>query len=506
LQEALRAPMAVTRRVANPRKLRPYDKPPRKSGPLIPRDSDVAATTFLVAGVVWLAASTGVGALWALLRVFPEIVVAIEIPILPIGSTLTVELSAVTAGYGFWNTLVYGALGNALVGAAVFATPRLLGKPLAWAPLVFLGAVIWNLGALGGFTALYVPVLIQPGFLSEWPFLFDGPIATALLIVTVSLVRTLVAPPWRFPYVSIAFFIVGLLIFMSAVGTGAAIEVASLFFRIDETLRALAGALIARMLIGLAITGLALGCLYYAIPRLTGNRLYSSGLAWLSWLLWVALGSLALLGALVDPSIPVFVTRAGEAATLMLVAPALLTAANLLLTISGRWVLVLSPGALAFAVVGVAFLGASALLQAIGSILEVRDLVHGTDWGLGVQLFALAGVGGCAALAIADHALPRLLRRDWGDTILVDLGLYALFAGVAIAGFVLMIGGLVAADLRDSATAPEEAAVIIRWFRAAAVGGLGLAALGAFGVVLNVFLMYTSGRPAEYALPQPTSA
>ena len=47
----------------NPKKLRPYDVPPKRRRSLIPEAPDSAATGFLVAAALWLAIATGLGAL-----------------------------------------------------------------------------------------------------------------------------------------------------------------------------------------------------------------------------------------------------------------------------------------------------------------------------------------------------------------------------------------------------------------------------------------------------------
>jgi len=494
--------MAVNRPPVNPKKLRPYDQPPKVRRSLIPSGPDSAATAFVVAGVVWLAAALGIGALWAALRVVPDLVVlSLDIPLLVVPDLLHVELSATTAGLGFWNALVFGWLGNALIGASLFAVTRLTGRRLHFPRMLFLAALLWNMGMLGGLAAVYVPILTAPGTLSAFPFAIDGALAPALLIVTASVLRTVLASPRSFPYPGVAFTLVGLLALLAAVGTGAAVETLDFFIAIDPTLRALWDALYVRMLIGLGFGGLTLGTLFYAVPRVTGNPLWSIGTAWLTWLLWAAFGSLALLGALEDTSIPFLITQAGNAAGLMLLAPALLAAANLLLTVSGRWTLLLSPGALAFGVVGVAFVAAAGLLGAIGALGNVHSFVRGTAWESGVLLWLTAGAGGFAALSVADHALPRLLHRDWRSGLLTSVALYGIFAGVAWAGFSLITGGLAEGSLRVLGTPADEAMGHLVWYALSAAAGFGLAALGGLASLVDLFLQYTTARRAAYAMP-----
>ncbi|MDP9249946.1 MAG: hypothetical protein M3O78_01070, partial [Chloroflexota bacterium] len=52
---------------------------------------------------------------------------------------------------------------------------------------------------------------------------------------------------------------------------------------------------------------------------------------------------------------------------------------------------------------------------------------------------------------------------------------------------------------RDGAT-PDAIGGTMRWFLGAAAAGIGLIGLGGLAVVVNLFLIYTSARRAEYAV------
>ncbi len=255
-----------------------------------------------------------------------------------------------------------------------------------------------------------------------------------------------------------------------------------------------------RALETLCLSGLAIGTLYYVIPRAANNPVYSWGLAMLGWLLWLGLGTLAPLSTLADVSVPFAITQIGNVATFLLVLPAFLVVANLLLSLSGRWTLVLSPGTVPFALVALTFLVATSLLEAIGSLGSVHALVGKTEWGVGVQLFSLLGTATFAFLAVADHAFPRLLRRDWGGTLLAEATLWSAFAGAGLAGLALILGGVAHGSLLAQGAPPDEIDGLVFWFRLVLGAGLGLSALAAAVLALNVFLMYTNARPADYAV------
>ena len=485
----------------NPKKLRPYDQPPKVRRPILPREPDNAATAFLVAALVWFLTASGIGLLWVAYQLFPDqLTIHLSMPTL--SGVLSFELSPATTASGFWNSLVYGWLGNAGLGAIFFITPRVLGRRLAGETMASGAAALWNVGLIAGLTAIYVPQLAGSGALTEFPLPVAGVLLLALLLANTAFWRTVLGSADRLPYVSIWYFGVALL---ALLGLYSLISLAQLLsvvkvFSLSPAGMALASAFYGRALETLCLSGMAIGTLYYVIPRAAANPLYSWGLAMLGWLVWLGFSTLAPLASLVDVSVPFAITQIGNVATFLLVLPAFLVVLNLLLSLSGRWTLVLSPGTVAFAVVALTFLVANALLAAIGSLGSVHALVGSTEWGVGVRLFALLGTATLAFLALADHAFPRLLRRDWGGTLLAEATLWAAFAGAALAGLALIAGGVVHGSLLAQAATPDDINGFIFWFRLGLGAGIGLSALAAAIVALNVFLMYTSARPAEYAI------
>lgn len=479
----------------NPKKLRPYDQPPKVRAPIIPAAPDNAATAFLVAGLVWFMLATGLGVLWVAMQLFPEqLALSLEMPMLH--GVITFDFNLATVGSGFWNSLMYGWLANAGLGAIFFITPRLLGRGLVDERMAMLSAAVWNIGLLAGLTAIYVPQVAAGGVLMEYPLPVDGVLLLGLLLANGAFWRTLLTARDRLPYVSIWYFGVALAAFS---GLYALATLAPLL-PLSATGDALANAFYARALETLWVTGLAIGTLYYVVPRATGNPLYSSGLAIMGWVLWLGLATLAPLAALVDSSVPFVITQFGNVCTFLLVVPAFLVVANLFQTITGRWTLILSPGTIPFAVVALAFLAATAMLEAIGALGSVKHLVGSTDWGVGVQLWAFFGTASLAFLALADHAFPRLLRRDWGGTLLAETGLWAGFVGTGMAGLSLFAGGIVHGSLLIQGAPGDEITGTLFWFRLGLGGGMSLVGLAAVIVALNVFLMYTSARRADYAI------
>jgi cbb3-type cytochrome oxidase subunit 1 len=483
----------------NPKKSRPYDEPPKRRRTLIPRSPDSAATGFFVAAALWLVVSTGIGALAIGIRLIP-FEFAFPIGLFDLGF----ELSERRIDAAFLSATAYGWLGNAGFAAILFMTPRLTGRTLAGERLVNVGLAIWNMALAGGIGLLYLLPLGPNAPLTAMPWFVTGGLATGALIVTGSFLLT-AGSTLRSGYVSTWFAGVALLSVLSLLGLQAAVGLASLFFEFEEVLLALISFVVERGIVVLWLLGVAYATLFYVVPRATGQPLASGGLALLTFVLWLLLAPGSILAELRTPEIPVAVTTLGSVATMLLLVPASLAAVNLTQTMQGRWTLLFGTNAIAFAAVALAFLLATSLLEAIAGLRTVDLRVGRTDWELGVLMWSTYGTFTFAAFALAEHAIPRLFRRSWGGGPLSSAQLWLAFGGVTVAGLALMGGGLAQGSLVATGTAPELITPELMPYRAVAFLGVGLVALAGLAMLANLFLMYTSGEPAEYAVGGQTA-
>jgi cytochrome c oxidase cbb3-type subunit I len=477
-QEVLRAQMA--------RRSRPHAEPPRRRPPLIPDGTDSAAIGALVFAALWLVTAISIG----LVRVGLQLAsVGVELE-LPLGLIFTVDLLRVESA--FVVALVLGWLTNAGLGAIFFVTSRLVGQPLALPRLAMIGVLAWNLlvvaPALG---ALYLG-LSTPGRLTELPLPIGGAALLALGLANVSFWLTVLPPRGGLPYISLslAYFGIALLALTGLLALGTL----TAFLRFEDPVDGLIDPVLAIAIERYWLLGTAVGTLYYVIPRVSGNPLHSSGLALLGFAIWLPMAGASAAAALLTPAVAYVITTLGITASMLLVAHAFVVVANLVLTMSGRWRLVLGSGAVPMAIVSLSCLLVIPVLQAVGSLRAIQVAFGLTDWTMGVFLLATLGTYTFAFFALAEHAMPRLLRRSWRAGILSSAQLWLTFAGVVLAGFAMMSAGLVD-PAALAATPPEEIGLGILALRLAAFGGIGLAALGALALLVNWFLMYTSGRP-----------
>jgi len=476
------------------RKLRPYDEAPRRRRSLIPSAPDSAATAFLVVSVLWLVAATGIGAYAGLQRLLPDLLEATFT--FDLGAGLTIELTRATVQPAFVDALVFGWLTNVAFAAIFFITPRLVGRQPMTDALAILGGGAWNVAVAAGVALLYVKGASGTAPLAEFPLPVQGLAILGLLAVGGAFARAAMAAR-GIGYVSLAYFGLGLLALLGCVALMAVPNAVD----IGETNALLVWAFAARAIATYWVLGAALGTLYYVVPRVARNPLYSNGLAWLALAGWAAFAGLSAVGALVDPSVPYAVTSLGQAGTLLLLAPTFLAVANLAGTLRGRWSLLFSAGPISFAVTAFVFLTAGALLESVGSLRSVQTLVRATEWSTGVTLIALLGGATLAFFAFAEHAAPRLLRRGWSSGALSQAELWTVFLGAGTAGLSMLGAGIIQGSLAVQGIASDQVDSVVLAFRVLAAGGLGLAAVGGLALLVNLFLLYSSGQPADYAVP-----
>jgi cbb3-type cytochrome oxidase subunit 1 len=168
---------------------------------------------------------------------------------------------------------------------------------------------------------------------------------------------------------------------------------------------------------------------------------------------------------------------------------------------SGRWTLLFGIGVAGLAAVSLVFLMGTSLLEAIGALRAVDARVSGTDWEDGVFIWAMYGAFTLAAFALAEHAMPRILRRAWGGGFLSGAQLWLTFGGATIAGLALMGGGLAQAALIASGATPDVLSSELLIYRVIAFAGFGLVALAGVAMLVNMFLLYTTAQPAQSVAP-----
>lgn len=469
------------------RKLRPYTEPPRRRGPLLPRRPDAAATGFFITAALWLAAATGMGALLGAQLLIPDIVPGLGM------------LNFGRLQPAFTNALVFGWLSCAAIGSILYITPRLTGTRLFSESLGNFALIVWNVFVVapGVLTLLLGWTEGRP--LAELTKPIDIVVVIVFVLLNVNFWATVARRVEPRMYVSLWYFGAALIAFP-------AIYVIGNVPGLGGTVDALLNAFYVRSLEGYWVLAVALGVLHYVVPRLADSQIYSRRLAALAFWSFIAFFGLSGAQHLVWAPIPYWLQTLSVVASVLLLVPAFAVVANLLLTLRGRYGLLLTSGAVQFSVIAIAFLLVTAILEAILPLRSVRGLVGLTDWDLGVFTLAALGAYSFSFFAALEFAIPRILRRAPAFRPAAQVHLYASFVGAAIAGLSLLAAGLVKGSLLSESVVFGEISSAMTVPYAVAAGGYALFALGAVSLLVHLFLLYTSGRVVGYELAGASAA
>ncbi len=394
---------------------------------------------------------------------------------------------------------VFGWLTFANLAATYYLLPRLTGARLwreefAMAAGV-MAAAVTVIGVIGiglGFT--------DGMLLAEFYWPIDGALVSlhsAPLLVAVMTLRHRTEPGI---YVSLWYvlaglvWLVGLLIVGNIPGSGAVGGSIQNSFYVGA-------------LIGQWVVGVAIGAVYYVIPKSSGQPLFSRPLALAGF--W----SLAFAQLWTGPALVVFgpmsdwLETIGIVFVFGLIVPALAVAANYIGTMSGAWHLLEDRPDLRFGVAGGVALAFFSIITGIQGFRSVAAIVGLTPFGVGTRYAWVFIVATLLASSFLYHAVPRLFGRRLYSMGLARLhlrltvwgaGAVALlwwWAGLA-AGYAWMAGATTGSTPPVGATFALTAGITRPLYTLALLAGLAVFA-GQLTFAYNLFRTYTSGESAD---------
>ncbi len=376
---------------------------------------------YTISATLWLLLTTAVGLLLSFKFPYPDLATS---PYLSFGRLRPIHT----------NGTFYGFASVALTGIAFYVVARASGRPL-WAPKLA-WAALWcfNIAALAGSVTLDLGINNGDQEYREWVWWVTLFFLAALVLSLIALVGTVARRAESDIYIS-NWYLCGAYIFTIILGITAILpwyqhglgQVAVQGFYMHNA-------------VGMWFTFLALGTLYYALPKLLNRPIYSYALGVLGF--WTNLVFYPVIGAHHFEFSPLpwwFQTLAIVFSVGMLV-PVVAGTANFALTIRGRWERVRRSYALPFLVVGVAyyFLGSSqGTVEALRSLQAVWHLTnftvghsHATMYGF-ITFVAWGGIYGL---------LPRVTGKE-PNLLAAGLHFWLALLGVTLYVGSLSVGG-----------------------------------------------------------------
>jgi cytochrome c oxidase cbb3-type subunit I/II len=340
--------------------------------------------------------------------------------------------------YAHTQGIMLGWLGNAFLAFLYHAVPILTGRAVTSARLGLAIFGIWNFAFVLPGWILVLAGISQPLEWAEFPLSVD---VFAMLALVLSAVQFL--PPF-FRHGLEALYVSGWYILGSLVFTLLAFPMGNL---VPEVVPGAAGAAFSGLWIhdavGLFVTPLALAILYFVIPAATGRPIFSHFLSMLGF--WGLFFLYPLNGThhYVYSVIPMAAQGTAIAASALLGVIVIIVVTNLLLSLRGEGWVPRDPG-LKFVAASTVFYLIVSVQGSIQAQMSINQSIHFSDWVIGHSHLAMLGFASFAALGGLVHVWQRIPRARFNRR-LVDWAFWLLAAGVTVMVIDLSLAGLVQA-------------------------------------------------------------
>ncbi|WP_025871125.1 cbb3-type cytochrome c oxidase subunit I [Methylobacillus glycogenes] len=333
------------------------------------------------------------------------------------------------------NVMVYGWASTAMFAVSLWLMPRLCRTTLRWQFAAVSGILVWTLGLGIGLVLLLAGVSDGLEWLELDRYWADPLLVLGASLVGASIWKTLGARQVQHLYVSVWYiaasypwfaiiFIAGNLPIFKGVESAAV----NWFY--------------AHNALGLWLTTVNLGLIYYLLPKIIGRPIYSY------WLSLVGFWGLALFYALngmhhlIGGPLPSWMIATSITASIMMIIPVVAVGINQHMTVVGRFGAMRYSPALTLAVIAAMSYTAVSLQGILTALASVNRITHFTHWTiahshLGLYMFVTLSLFGGMY-----YILPRVLGREWPSPRLIRAHILLAGGGMVLYVLALGIGGV----------------------------------------------------------------
>lgn len=335
------------------------------------------------------------------------------------------------------NAIAYGWLLNGLLAGVYWAVPRLGGHPvlstrLSW--VIFWGIQAAVLTAAGGILG----GLAQGIEWGETPIFVDPFVVIVLLLLAINVLPSIIKAGKDAPlYVSLWYFTGALVWTVMVYIMGNYIPQ---FFIPGAAGAAVAGNFI-HDLVGLLVTPLGWGLMYFFVPTIIKRPVWSHTLSLVGFWGLAFFYPMQGIHHFMWSPVPMYVQYSAVVATIAIEVVVTSVLANFILTLKGSGDFLRTSYPIRWFYTGMVFYWTVCFQCAIQVTLTVQKLIHFTDWVVGHSHLVMFGVFSFWVLGIITHLWPRLVGREWYSQQLnswaywlCTLGMLLMFVDLVLAG------------------------------------------------------------------------
>jgi cytochrome c oxidase cbb3-type subunit 1 len=386
------------------------------------------------------------------------------------------------------NAIAYGFLANAFLGALHWAVPRLTLKPVFNRHLSWFIFAAWQVVVLSTAAGIVVGPTLQAKIPSlaalpfslgaqglEWgetPVWIDPLALAGLLLVAINFMVPIARTGGPL-YVTLWYFMAAFVWTFLTYAMGNFLPQ----YALAGTSAGAVSGLFIHDLVGLFVTPLGWGLMYYFVPILLQKPMWSHGLSLVGFWGLAFFYPLNGIHHFLYTPIPMFLQHGAIISTIAVEMVVTTVIVNFFATIwgSGRSVVTNLP--IRWFYTGMVFYALTCLQCAMQTTLTFQALIHFSDWVVGHAHLVMFGVFSMWLLGIMTYLFPRLWHTSWYSQELLEWHYWLSAVGMLVMASDLILGG-VFQGFYWASLAPWEVSVdgsmpfwIVRVFAALAITG-----------------------------------
>jgi cytochrome c oxidase cbb3-type subunit I len=364
------------------------------------------------------------------------------------------------------NAVIYGWATNGSLGVILFLLPRLLRTRLHGAVWAMIGGTLINVGVASGIGAIAIGWTDGMEYL-EIPWQIGIFIAVGMVMVIATAMFTLINRKVEHLYVSVWYFVASLL-WIALLYVVA--KLPGVHFGVQQ---ATTNWWFGHNALGLWFTPVAVGAIYYFLPKIIGRPVRSYNLSLLGF--WTLAFFYGQVGGhhLIGGPVPGWLTTLSIVQSMMMFIPVLAFTINQALTMRGQTHLARYSPTLRFMMLGGLMYTASSFQGSLESLRSVNVVTHFTHFTVAHAHLGMYAFVSMVLFGAIYFMLPRVLNWEWPYPKLITLHFWLVTVGVAIYFVGLSIGGWLQGRAMLDATRPfmESVAVTLPYLQSRSIGG-----------------------------------
>lgn len=334
------------------------------------------------------------------------------------------------------NAVAYGFLANAFLGALHWAVPRLTLKPVLHKSLSYFIFFAWQMVVL----ATAGGILLGEAQGLEWgetPTWIDPLALAGLLLVAVNFLAPIIRMQGPM-YVTLWYFTAAFIWTFLTYAMGNFIPE----YFVAGTSAGAVGGLFIHDLVGLFVTPLGWGLMYYFVPILLHKPIWSHGLSLVGFWGLAFFYPLTGIHHFLYTPIPMFLQYGSIVSTIAVEMVVTTVIINFFGTLRGSGRAVVTNLPIRWFYTGMVFYALTCLQCAMQATLTFQALIHFTDWVVGHAHLVMFGVFGLWLLGIMTYLFPRLFGVEWYSRRLCEWHYWLSASGLFVMACDLILVGV----------------------------------------------------------------